>query len=140
MSAWLPDFLDAFERHRADGELLYNEKRWANADHMYGMAAECGLKAVMVGLGMAVDSTGVPQRPHKVHVDHLWILFSTFATTQGAAAYAAMLPTANPFDDWSVNDRYAHRTNFVQGRVDTHRQGFVQVDEIVITAVMDGRI
>ncbi len=38
------DFLDAHERHWQDAELLLTNQRLANADHLYGMSAECGLK------------------------------------------------------------------------------------------------
>jgi len=43
---WPEDFLDAHERHWEDAELLFGNRRWANADHLYGLAAECGLKAL----------------------------------------------------------------------------------------------
>jgi len=45
------DYLDAFSRHREDGDLLYDHARWPNADQLYGLSAECGLKAVMVAIG-----------------------------------------------------------------------------------------
>ena len=41
------DFLDAHHRHWDDAERLFTAQRWANADHLYGLAAECGLKALM---------------------------------------------------------------------------------------------
>ncbi|WHF34964.1 hypothetical protein [Aeromonas salmonicida] len=41
------DFLDAHARHWDDAESLLQAQRWANADHLYGMAAECGLKQLM---------------------------------------------------------------------------------------------
>ena len=40
------DFLDAHMRHWTDAELLYAAQRWANADHLYGISAECGLKGL----------------------------------------------------------------------------------------------
>lgn len=48
LSKYRSDFFNAHQRHWKDAELLYKEKRWANADHLYGLSAECGLKAVMV--------------------------------------------------------------------------------------------
>jgi hypothetical protein len=50
------DFYDAHQRHWDDAELLYEKQRWANADHLYGMAAECGLKQLMLAFGMTFDS------------------------------------------------------------------------------------
>lgn len=41
------NFLDAHHRHWDDAELLYQAQRWANADHLFGVSAECGLKRLM---------------------------------------------------------------------------------------------
>jgi len=41
------DFLDAHERHWTDAEILFAQGRFANADHLYGLSAECGLKWLM---------------------------------------------------------------------------------------------
>jgi hypothetical protein len=49
------DFLDAHERHWQDAELLLTNQRLANADHLYGMSAECGLKRLMLAFGMTYD-------------------------------------------------------------------------------------
>ena len=49
------DFLDAHKRHWEDAERLFQAQRWANADHLYGMAAECGLKRLMQAFGMPLD-------------------------------------------------------------------------------------
>lgn len=55
------NFLDAHKRHWNDAERLFAAACYANADQLYGMAAECGLKQLMVQFGMAVDSaTGSP--------------------------------------------------------------------------------
>ena len=74
------DFHDAHERHWADAELLYNEGRWANADHLYRMAAECGLKRLMLLFGMPFDVAG--DRPSdwsdRVHADGIWTRYETY--------------------------------------------------------------
>ncbi len=51
------DFLDAHQRHLDDAESLFQAGRLANADHLYGMASECGLKRLMAAFGMTIDST-----------------------------------------------------------------------------------
>lgn len=57
-----PDFLDAHDRHWNDAEYLFAALRWANADHLYGLSAECGLKRLMIAFGMPVTTSGNPQR------------------------------------------------------------------------------
>ena len=42
------DFLDAYLRQWEDAEMLFGSERWATADHLYGLAAECGLKRLMI--------------------------------------------------------------------------------------------
>lgn len=46
------DFKNAYERHQKDAEILFDKKRYTNADQFYGLSAECALKAVIVGLGI----------------------------------------------------------------------------------------
>jgi hypothetical protein len=96
---WHDDYLDAYRRHWDDGELLYRADRWANADHLYGLSAECGLKAVMAALGMETERPGSISRKYQVYVNELWDEFLAFAQGKGAARYASLLPTANPFAD-----------------------------------------
>ena len=74
------DFFNAHDRHRQDANLLFSRHRWANADHLYGMAAECGLKQIMQAFGMAVDTlTGSPaERKDRVHADGIWARFESY--------------------------------------------------------------
>lgn len=63
------DFRDTSARHFEDAEILLAQTRAANADHLFGLSAECSLKAVMLALGMAVNTDGAPadrgpQGPH----------------------------------------------------------------------------
>jgi hypothetical protein len=52
----MPDYRDAAERHWEDAGFLINDNRIANTDHLFGMAAECALKAVMQTLGMKLTT------------------------------------------------------------------------------------
>ena len=49
------DFLDAMDRHWRDAELLRSSERLANADHLYGLSAECGLKALLEQDGNRIE-------------------------------------------------------------------------------------
>jgi hypothetical protein len=103
------DFRDASARHFDDAEFLLNhsEPREANADHLFGISAECSLKAVMLALGMKVNTDGAPtDRGHKVHMPELWAAFQSFAEGRLASRYLEPLDKANPFSDWAVDQRY----------------------------------
>ncbi len=135
------DFTDAAQRHWTDAEHLFSMQRWPNSDHLYGLTAECALKAVMRALGMALDSDDKPSdRRHRVHINKLWTEFHTFASGKGASSYAAMLPTSNPFADWSIEQRYWHSAQVAHGSVQPHRQGAHEASEVLSQARQDGRV
>ncbi|MDX1656931.1 MAG: SAM-dependent methyltransferase [Candidatus Competibacteraceae bacterium] len=118
------DFLDAHQRHWQDAEALFGQSRWANADQLYGMTAECGLKRLMQAFGMTVDPpTGKPKdRLDQKHIDTIWTRYESYrgGHHQGTGY---ILPAPNPFDDWDISDRYAHQSNFDLVRVQSHRTG-----------------
>ena len=136
------DYGDAHLRHWDDAELLFGEGRWSNADQLYGFSAECGLKEVMRILGMPVDSvSGKPiGGQYLKHVQDIWGTFLTFAEGRDGAYYVAMLPAGRPFDDWSIDDRYAHSRHFSQQQVELHREAAGNVKGMVEQARQDGRL
>ena len=136
------DFLDAHNRHWEDAELLFSASRWANADHLYGLAAECGLKRLMMAFGMPVDTTmGNPCNPEdRVHVmegrkpQNAWTRYQAYSAGVHAATYVLAQP--NPFADWDVSQRYARQTNFDQVRTESHHQGANAVRALVTKAIL----
>lgn len=133
------DFLNAHERHRDDAERLFSAGRYANADHLYGMAAECGLKRLMVRFGMEVKpATGSPTaREDREHAKHIWARFEGYRSGK-VEGIDYGLPTPNPFDNWDVSDRYAHQSNFTQAVVQLHRAGAAAVCELIKKAQREG--
>lgn len=133
------DFLDAHERHWEDAEQLFKAGRWANADHLYGMAAECGLKRMMLAFGMPFDrpNNRPGRRSDRVHADGIWARYESYRCGHHQGASYA-LPSPNPFADWEVSQRYAHRSNFDQARVQAHQSGAHAVHELVKKARKEG--
>jgi hypothetical protein len=132
------DFYAAYRRHWNDAEYLYNASRMANADHLYGYSAECGLKYLMQLFGMHFDPiTGDPPRQKRVHINQLWDYYETYITGIAAADYTLCQP--NPFDDWDISDRYAHERNFDQIHVDQHKRGAEAVQMLIQKAILAGQ-
>ena len=132
------DFTDAHQRHWEDAELLFEHDRWASADHLYGLSAECGLKAVMVGLGMSVDESGAPrEREHRQHMPELWLVFEAFARKRDGGAYLALFSDGKPFADWSIDGRYANRRHFQSANVTPHQDAARQVADVVQRAELE---
>lgn len=134
------DFLDSHERHWKDAESLLQVSRWANADHLYGFAAECGLKRLMLALGMPYDaSKDRPDRSaDRIHADEAWTRYESYRSGKVGMEY--LLPPGNPFDDWHVSDRYAHQSNFDQTRAQSHQDGARDVRGLIRQAQRDGWI
>lgn len=117
------DFLDAHQRHWHDAELLFQMQRWANADHLYGFAAECGLKALMEEL--RIRPQGKDGRGHIMEpktADSIWSKYQTCLSGQMCAT-KFLLPNTNPFDDWLASQRYVNQAGFDEERVQNHRDG-----------------
>lgn len=132
------DFFDAHERHYDDAVKLYELERWANADHLFGIAAECGLKALTEKFKGGPLGTG--ERYHITEArraSDAWDVFETFRSGHAAGAKFAM-PATNPFCDWDVSQRYANRTNFNKAIVDPHRNGANMVMGFLTTADGEG--
>jgi hypothetical protein len=134
------DYRDAAERHWKDADYLSVDNRPANADHLFGLSAECALKAVMQGLGMSLRPNGAPvDKQHRIHINALWDEFSAFAHTRNGVRYATDIDSKpNPFDDWDVAQRYCHRSEIIQAILENHRQGARTAIEVFKTAVLDG--
>lgn len=109
-----PAFDLAAKRHYSDGMLLHGSGRYDNADHLAGLAAECALKALLAAVpGVSANTDGIlvdtANKKYRFHIKDLWSNVQAVpanAPSQAQAALAA-LPTTNPFEHWSVNDRYA---------------------------------
>lgn len=136
------DFRDAAKRHWDDAGHLTIDSRHPNADHLFGIAAECALKAVMGALGMRRRPSGDPDEArHRVHIDRLWDEFRTFASGRSAAHYVTLLPAGrNPFHNWDASQRYSNRSQFVRATVVLHQQGAEATMQVLQRARLDGII
>jgi hypothetical protein len=126
------------ERHWEDAELLWNQvpRRFANADQFYGLAAECGLKAIMTKLENNFFNHAL-NRPSSgddlCHAKGTWDRYRHYSQGWGAARYA-LPPIANPFAQWEIADRYSSRGHFRYTRVNNHRTAFLVVKSLVDAA------
>lgn len=135
------DFKDASTRHFEDAEVLLAQPqpREANADHLFGLSAECSLKAIMLGLGMAVKPDGAPaDKGHKVHMPELWAAFQSFAKGRLASRYLEPLDKQNPFAGWDVEQRYWSRAAVLITATGSHQRGAVQCRASLEKLILDG--
>jgi hypothetical protein len=108
------DFHGSARRHMADADLLESNNRLPNAGHLYGYVAECGLKALLIGLGYPTDMEGSPaqQKPSfRVHINGLlapatFMWLNLFLNGRDGAKYLALIPGIRDLLDWRVEHRY----------------------------------
>lgn len=138
----MPDYADAARRHWDDGGYLLADGRLANADHLFGLAAECALKAVMLPLGMKLRPGGVPEDRRHGHIDRLWDEFGAFVSSRGGARYGALLSAHhNAFaGSWKVDQRYDAHSGFTPATVALHQHGAQTAKRCLDAAVLDGII
>lgn len=131
------NFTDAFNRHFNDAELLLDKQRFANASHLYGLAAECGLKALMVKFGMPLSDNSPQDRNDRVHADKIWQRYQSYQSGHIAGAGYG-LTVQNPFSAWSVHQRYWKSSCITEQNAQSHQQGASQVESLVKKAQLAG--
>ncbi|MCM8641417.1 hypothetical protein [Accumulibacter sp.] len=112
---------EAAQRHWRDAEWLRGEKRTENADQLYGLAAECAVKAVLSKLP-GCSSGGELASGYKKHIDELWDRIRLQSVTKLAPTLQLLVQAGNPFQDWRVGQRYAGDGCVSCSSVTSHRQ------------------
>ena len=110
------DFPLSAKRHWLDAVLLESNARTENAGQLYGFAAECGIKAILVGLKYPTDADGSPVWNPPVGTPqvrkHVHKLTGSIGDIQNyvqgrnGAKYTAMIPSIGSFSDWDIEHRY----------------------------------
>ncbi|MCX2733540.1 hypothetical protein OOZ19_25135 [Saccharopolyspora sp. NFXS83] len=118
-------FADAADRHYRDAQLLREEQRFANADHLAGVAAECALKAILVGHLGGVVRRGRPTHPQHSdsrygHLPGLWRELGLISSGRTGSTFHQVITGTNPFLRWDVAERYSDGSHIDARRADTH--------------------
>lgn len=112
------DFPSAAKRHWQDAGLLESSGRIGNVGQLYGFSAECGIKALLIGLGYPCDHDGSPKTKKNLPTGALEIRkhihelvgvigdIQIYAAGRNGAKYTAMIPSVTNFYDWKTDHRY----------------------------------
>jgi hypothetical protein len=117
-------YREAALRHWEDAELLCQNARIANADHLYGFSAECAIKADVFPLLNLQQKADL-----RIHINSLW---------SGARLHlrgrrgGTLFPVfnrykSNPFLDWNINDRYKSDGHVSKIKMTAHRKATLEV-------------
>lgn len=124
------DFPNAAKRHWIDGKLLHEQERLDNADQLYGFAAECALKYVLVSLGHFSPET------HRRHINELWNRMQTTAFHNRFPGLARFLSGQNPFADWAIEQRYLGEGNISKTAICNHQKSVRRI--LIATSLYRG--
>jgi hypothetical protein len=127
-----PDFRAAAERHYKDGLLLSGQSRLLGADHFFGIAAECAIKAALEAAGLLkLGAKGKPEKPYDQHCPGIW---DQYAIAHGGHASLSRLPLPqnNPFlDTWHISDRYAGEGAVNSNALEAHQFGALEALKVM---------
>lgn len=118
----MDDYEDASKRHLADAEVLFVQapQRLANASHLFGISAECSLKRIAKKF-----EPNAKLNRRTGHIPDLFAELINIAPAIGANADLVKNIAAIElqFASWNVAQRYASRTDFLEGIVALERTG-----------------
>lgn len=142
----------AARRHLTDAESLFNQGRLPNAGQLYGFAAECGLKAMLIACGVAPAADGGLPDHHPTNHGKRHPLRQHMPTLPGriaahgqlipdglqASRYMATIPSVTHFNDWSVDHRYWGDAALPVGSVSKWQSAAKEVTTMLDQAKQDG--
>lgn len=110
-------YAEAARRHFSDASFLDSHNRKPNAGQLFGIAAECGLKAIAIGCGLKTESDGTIKNPvgtrgrgFKDHMPDLHNALIQFGHLlpdgRSSSRYLAMMPNLTGLSDWAIEQRY----------------------------------
>lgn len=116
----MENYADAALRHWNDAQILEEKNSLGNADHLFGFAAECAIKTVLVKLP-AFSNNGVLDTAYKEHVNTLWGKVNHQSLHKTYPTLVAFLKSTNNFSDWNVNQRYSANGEITKSVVELHK-------------------
>ncbi|BBL73310.1 hypothetical protein [Methylomagnum ishizawai] len=104
----------------ADAALLKTESRVENADQFYGLSAECAVKSALVLLP-AFSADSRLDESYRKHVNVLWNHINLQSLQRAYPSLVDLLDKNNPFEDWSVDQRYCADGYLSAQTMENHR-------------------
>ena len=106
-------FPDAARRHRSDAKHLALDRRFQNAGHLLGFAAECLAKEILAGAGITLDKTSGLRE----HFPQLGNQICMNGRTRVMALLMPIVRASTFLDGWKAECRY--EANIFQADAET---------------------
>jgi hypothetical protein len=98
---------------------LKENERHDNADHLYGIAAECAIKTAIIK-DHRVNDDALPKK-YWEHVNKLWDLVPIQQLSRNYPGIVPIMKLANPFLDWDISYRYESSGRVALDVLEAHR-------------------
>lgn len=128
--AYTPDMPNAARRNLLAANLLYSEKtRMDVAGYLYGIAAECALKAMMQDAGFRpLDLENRKADPFFAHFPGLRTMLKDSLHGRKSATLRRKIENDNFFSQWDIQMRYCKGSDIKDSWIDTWKE---QANDIV---------
>jgi len=121
------DYAAAAIRHFRDGALLEKSRCVANADQLFGFAAECAIKRALEEFPRFLAGGRLSPAYHK-HVNELWDWVHLQSIQRRYPRLVSLLKgLPHPFSDWSTHQRYGHDAVVTAEALARHRRTAARV-------------
>lgn len=111
-------------RHLSDGDHLFRDGRIDNADHLFGISAECAIKWKL----MPQLTTEAAVKAMKIHINDLWRkAVIHLKGRQSVLLLSTLKSGGDPFSDWHIDQRYRASGQVIAETVERHRRACSRV-------------
>lgn len=117
----MENYTDAALRHWQDANILEGEDSIESADHLFGLAAECAIKSVLVKFPSFLNE-GRLGVFYKQHINILWGRVNHQSYHRAYPHLAAFLKVSHDFDDWDIEQRYFSNGHLSVDRLAVHKE------------------
>ncbi|HUX40235.1 MAG TPA: hypothetical protein VMV83_03620 [Rectinemataceae bacterium] len=136
------DFLFSSKRHLRCAEVLDKNTEHADAAHLYGLAAECAVKSVLLGASIILPTSDndIPRgNRYRSHINLIVRILGSIQSGRTHQALFAMLqPDIQSFSTWNVDDRYKNETAIAMGDYARWKQAAAKANAMLILAASQG--
>jgi hypothetical protein len=137
------DYREAAARHARDAKFLREHDRLENAGQLFGMHAECALKALLVAHGLKTTPEGDIDRSAKEYRKHIDVLhslvssMSIFPDGRSAADIVPYMENLSDFASWNIEHRYK-KSEIPLNDMSKWAQASHDLEQMIDHAVMQG--
>lgn len=96
----------AARRHLVAGDILATDGRLDVAGYLYGIAAECAIKAMMIEAGMRLTSSN-RNDPFYAHFPELRTILRDASQRRRSSTFLSFIQNDSFMNNWSIRMRYS---------------------------------